>query len=145
MASVRQSGILAWMHLMRVYNKMQQRSLEHTKQYELTPAQFDVLAQLSVAEGITQQELARKLLVTKGNVCGLLDRMSAHDLVKRCDDPEDRRSNRLHLTAKGRALADKVVPAHQAFVLEQLAALSPEEQRFLQMLLRKLDRSLGSE
>ena len=68
----------------------------------VTLPQFDVLATLWHGEGITQQELAERLLVTKGNVVGLIDRLCGAGLIERRDDPADRRANRLHLTKAGR-------------------------------------------
>jgi len=130
------------MHLMRVYSKMQHHSSDHLDDYDLTPAQFEVLAHLSGSQGISQQSLAEKLLVTKGNVCGLIDRMSAQELVERRADPEDRRSNLLFLTGKGVELASAVIPAHEQYIVQHMEALSPEEQRTLGALLRDLDKYL---
>ena len=53
----------------------------------MTLPQFDVLATLWHGEGITQQELASRLLVTKGNVVGLIDRLCTAGLVERRADP----------------------------------------------------------
>src|SRR4029078_8803354 len=97
---------------------------------------------LSADQGISQQILAQKLLVTKGNVCGLISRMEAQGLVERRCDHEDRRSNMLFLTDKGQTLASKVIPAHEQYILDHMAALSSEEQRTLGGLLRDLDKYL---
>lgn len=145
MAGVRHPGVLAWLHLVRTYHKMQRRASDHLGTYNLTLAQFDVLAQLSVNQGISQQALARHLLVTKGDVCGLINRLSERGLVDRREDPQDRRAHKLYLTEAGQNLAVQVVPEHEAFVLEQMGTLNADEQRFLQMLLRRLDRALGTE
>jgi DNA-binding MarR family transcriptional regulator len=130
------------MRLARVYHKIQRRETAHLAKYNLTLAQFDVLAQLSANEGITQQRLADILLVTKGNVCGLVDRMSDQGWIERRADPEDRRSNLLYMTAKGKALADEVVPAHSVMLSEMMNALSQDDQRQLYAMLRHLERSL---
>src|SRR4051812_18049768 len=98
MTGMRHPGLLAWMHLMRVFTKMQQHSMDQLKCYDLTPSQFEVMSRLSASPGITQQALAESLLVTKGNVCGLIDRLEAQKLVERRCDPQDRRSNLLYLT-----------------------------------------------
>ena len=105
----------------------------------LTLPQFDVLANLGMAEGITQQELAERLLVTKGNVCGLLDRMEAVDLVQRKPDQKDRRVNRLHLTRQGRAALQATFPTHLGMVRQYMSVLSGSEQRTLAQLLSRLD------
>ena len=130
------------MRLARVYHKIQRRETVHLAKYNLTLAQFDVLAQLSANEGITQQRLADVLLVTKGNVCGLVDRMSDQGWIERRTDPEDRRSNLLFMTTKGKALADQVVPAHSMMVGEIMNALPQEDRRQLYTMLRNLERSL---
>jgi MarR family transcriptional regulator, organic hydroperoxide resistance regulator len=114
----------------------------HLAQYDLTLSQFDVLAHLLASPGITQQELADRLFVTKGNVCGLLDRMENCQLVERRDDPEDRRAHLLFLTDRGRERIEQVMPIHDRLVQEHMAALSREDQRALMSLLRSLDRSL---
>lgn len=143
MRGVRQPGVLAWLYLIRVHNKIHRSSLEQLACHNLTLAQFDVLAHLSAREGITQQALSERLLVTKGNVCGLIDRLEERKLVVRRNDPEDRRSNLLYLTEEGKALAHKVVPAHEEHIQAEFAALNPEEQRSLLRLLRALDHSLA--
>ena len=139
---LRDTRVVAWLHMMRVSDKMAKLSNEHIRCLGMTGAQFDVLAQLITHEGISQQALSEKLFVTKGNVCGLIGRMEQHDLVKRRPDPNDKRANLLFLTDKGRALAEKVMPEQERFVAQQMSALTPEEEATLRRLLRQLDRSL---
>jgi DNA-binding MarR family transcriptional regulator len=127
---------------MRVYSKMERLSNEHIRHLGMTGAQFDVLAQLSTHEGISQQALSEKLFVTKGNVCGLIGRMEQRDLVERRPDPDDKRANLLFLTDKGRALAEQVMPAQERFVADRMSVLTPGEQATFRTLLRQLDRSL---
>lgn len=137
-----ETGLSAWLYLIRVHDKIQRHSTTHLECYELTPAQYDVLAQLNDAPGIPQQELAQRLMVTKGNVCGLINRMSAHGLVERRCDPQDRRINLLYLTELGQKVAVEAVPAYGKFIREHLETLSADEQRTLEGLLRKLDAYL---
>jgi DNA-binding MarR family transcriptional regulator len=106
----------------------------------LTMAQFDVLAHVGVSPGLTQQELADSLLVTKGNVCQLLDRMEKGDLIERRSEG---RANRLFLTDQGQDLFRRVVPEHEDDIVEKFEALTPGEQAQLLDLLRKLDQSLS--
>ena len=131
--------MLAWLRLVRVAQKVQRIEADHLRGWGLNPAQFDVLAHVGAAEGLTQQELADALLVTKGNVCQLLDKMEQAGLLAR---RQDGRAKRLHLTEAGRALFAEVVPAHEARIAEQLAALPPEGQVQLLGLLRTLDHAI---
>lgn len=131
---------MGWLRLMRIYTKVDRATAEHLRRWGLSVAQFDALARVGASGGMTQQQLADSLLVTKGSVCQLLDRMEGRRWISRRPDG---RTNRLYLTEAGRRLYEAVVPAQEAMVEEKLGALTGEEQRQLHALLRKLDRSLG--
>ena len=126
---------------MRVYQKVGRASSEHLKEWGFSVAQFDVLAHVGATEGITQQELADSLLVTKGNVCQLLDRLEGRGWILR---RQEGRANRLFLTDEGRRLFDELVPVHEAMIAAQFSVLSEEEQAWLYELLRKFDRALNA-
>lgn len=131
------------MRLLRVAQRVERElGTRLRERWGLNNAQFDVLARVGAAEGIVQQRLADSLLVTKGNVAQLLDRMEKRGLIER--RPEGR-IKRLYLTEEGRYLFAEVVPAHEALIDERLSVLSKEEQRQLSAILRKLDRSLYGE
>jgi MarR family transcriptional regulator, 2-MHQ and catechol-resistance regulon repressor len=136
----RRPAVLAWLRLLRVELKVDDALAGQLKGWRLNNAQFDVLAHVGAAEGMTQQELADSLLVTKGNVAQLLDRMEGRGWVLR---RREGRTNRLFLTEEGRRLFSEVVPAHEALIAERFSVLSREEQEQLHELLRKLDRALG--
>ncbi len=144
-AGHRQPTVVSWLRLARVYQKVQQRTQRHLRQFGLTTAQFDVLAQVGSAEGLSQQELARRLLVTKGNVCGLVDRMADAGLVVRRADPDDRRAHRLELTDQGRQLYAVAVPSQEALIAEIFGGLDRDEQRALQAMLRNVDHALDAD
>ena len=105
----------------------------------MTLAQHDVLMTLCHGDGITQQELAERLLVTKANVVGLIDRVGAAGWVERRPDPEDRRVNRLYLTDAGRKLARAAAPGQHALVKKIFGSLTEAELRQLHALLGRLD------
>ncbi len=139
---IRRASVLAWLRLARVYQKVQHASTEQLSAWNLSLAQFDVLAQVSAAEGSTQQVLADRLLVTKGNISQLLTKMERAGLIVR---RREGRISRIYLTEEGRRLVDSVVPRHEDFIAEQFSRLNPEEQFQLLTLLRKLDRALGDD
>ena len=139
LAQKQTGAVLAWMRLARVFQKVDRASAEHLRAWGLSIAQFDVITQVGSAEGITQQELADKLLVTKGNICQLLDRLEQHGLIRR---RQEGRVNHLFLTDAGTRLYQEATPAQEAFITRQFASLAPEEQAQLLTLLRKLDHAL---
>jgi DNA-binding MarR family transcriptional regulator len=137
--NVRTASLLAWLRLVRVFQKVNRASTDSLRYRQLSPAQVDVLANVGSSEGISQQELADALLVTKGNVCQLLDKMESSGLLER---RPDKRVNRLFLTDQGRQVYEDVVPRHDALLAEQFDSLSDSDQRELLRLLRRLDHSL---
>ncbi len=132
-------SVMAWMRLARVFQKIDRASEVHLRPWNLNVAQFDVLARVGAAEGITQQELADRLLVTKGNISQLLDRLERRGLLKRC---QEGRTNTLSLTEEGQQLYAQVVPAQEEMVAQHFSALTSQEVNQLLHLLRKLDRSI---
>ena len=136
-------GVRTWLHLNRIRHTVTRRLTAHLERYDLTPAQFGVLAQLQAVPNISQQALADWLFVTKGNIVGLLNRLEDRGLVERRPDPEDGRTHVISLTEQGTALAARVVPEHEELVAACMAVIAPEEQRTLHQLVHTLDRALG--
>jgi DNA-binding MarR family transcriptional regulator len=137
--SLRRPALLAWLRMARVFSKIDRASSDEMRCRGLSLAQFDVLAHVGAREGVTQQELADALLVTKGNVCQLLDRMERSGLIER---QQDGRSNRLFPTEEGRRVFHSIVPSHEDHIVDKFDVLTAEEQTQLLALLRKLDRAL---
>jgi DNA-binding MarR family transcriptional regulator len=135
---LRGTGVRAWLRLARIYHKFDRATAAHLRRWGLSVAQFDVLAQVGSHPGLTQKDLARALLVTKGNVCQVLDRMEADGLIGR---RREGRAKRLDLTERGAALFAEVVPAQEAWIEQQFGVLDPIARDALLVLLRQLDRS----
>ena len=127
--------------LLRFHNRLERRMAEALGVHGLTLPQFDVLATLWHGEGITQQELAERLLVTKGNVVGLIDRVSTAGWVERRPDPEDRRANRLYLTDAGRKLLAEAWPIQVALIQKIFGTLTEGKLRLMHELLVRLDHA----
>ncbi|MGZ3583488.1 MAG: MarR family winged helix-turn-helix transcriptional regulator [Ktedonobacterales bacterium] len=134
----RRLGVALWGRLARFYERQLRLAGAHLRAWDVSTAQFDVLATVGAHEGITQQELAERLLVTQGNVTQLLDKLEQRGLLRRC--PEGR-TNQLVLTDAGRRLHDDVVPAQEHFQAQQFAPLSLAERQQLLALLRKLQHA----
>ncbi len=136
--SNRSPAVAAWNRLVRLYQKIDHSSELNFRSLALNMAWFDVLARVGAREGLTQNELADSLLVTKGNVSQLLTKLVAENLVQR---QAEGRSQRLFLTSRGRALAAQAVPQQERLLADSFRALSPDEMLHLLRLLRKLEKS----
>jgi DNA-binding MarR family transcriptional regulator len=124
-----------WFRFVRLHRRASNAVAGELKALGLSIPQFDLLSTLTEREGLSQQELAERLYVTKGNVSGLLDRMVEAGLVERRATPDDRRSNALYLTAKGRALAEQGMAAQSAYVARTLGTLEPRDLADLERLV----------
>ena len=131
----RMISILAWFRLSRFYNESIRRSNQHLKKWGLSVAQFDILAQVGASGRICQQDLAEKLLVTKGNVTHMLSKMEMQGWIER---EREWKTKYITLTQSGRALLDEVLPVQEQFQADQFGKLSIEEKKQLLGLLKKM-------
>jgi DNA-binding MarR family transcriptional regulator len=125
--------------LFNFHTRLECRMSEGLAAHGTTLAQYDVVMTLCHGDGITQQELAERLLVTKANVVGLIDRVSAAGWVERRSDPEDRRVNRLYLTKAGRKLASEAQPGQYALIQRIFGTLTEAELRQIHALVGRLE------
>ncbi len=131
-----------WFRFVRLNRSLESAMASRLRAFGLSIPQFDVLSTLSEREGLTQQELAGRLYVTKGNVSGLVDRLVEAGLVERRPIPEDRRSHALHLTESGAALAAHGIAAQRTYVTQTLGTLDPGDVDALErIILRWRDRA----
>ena len=130
-------AVLLWFRLARFYLKNVKESNNHLKKWGLTTAQFDVIVHVGRNKRITQQELADKLVVTKGNVTHLLKKMEELEWIKR---EVEWKNKYLSLTELGQRMYEEIVPIQEQFQQTQFNKLTEEEQKQLLDLLRKLTK-----
>ena len=137
-----QLALSVWVRLLKAHGLML-REVRRRVPVALTLPQFDVLAQLYRRdEGITPGELTRELLVTAGNVTGIVDRLVRLGLAERRPVPHDRRAVRVRLTARGQRLMRRIIPRHRRDVAVLLARVPADDLTRLRDLLGSLARSL---
>jgi MarR family transcriptional regulator, 2-MHQ and catechol-resistance regulon repressor len=130
--------LLVVRELARAYQAFSAYSEAHVRQFELTPAQFDVIATLGNTNGLCMGELGEKTLITKGTLTGVIDRLIHKQLVCRETLSENRRSVLVQLTPEGQAVFDRVFPAHIAHLKERFDKLDASELELLTVLLSRL-------
>lgn len=115
------------------------------ERHGLQVGEFDVLAALRRSGEpyrLTPGQLSRAMMLSSGAMTNRLDRLQAAGLIRREDDPEDRRGIRVALTPAGLALADRAIVDHVAGEAALLQVLSRSERSQLGSLMRKLLASL---
>lgn len=124
LTALQRARIGLWIRLARCYN-LAMRDLRAGLRNECTMPQFDVLAQLNrSSEGLTFSALSERLLVTAGNLTGIVDRLETQGLVRREVNPSDRRQTFIKLTDEGRAYCRRVIPAHEREISNLFGGLS---------------------
>lgn len=131
-----------WLRLLKAHGLLLREARRRVPE-GLTLPQFDVLAQLyRRPEGMTSKELTRELLVTAGNVTGIVERLVRQRLAARRPVPEDRRTVRVVLTARGREAMTRALPRHRRDLARVLSPVPPAELRRLREALGVLLRAL---
>lgn len=107
-------SVSVWLGLLRMHGLIENEVRKGLARDGITLPQFDVLAQLSRAgAGLTATELSRRLLVTAGNLTGIIRRLEADRLVRRETLVQDRRAARIALTPAGKRLVARLIPRHR--------------------------------
>ncbi|PYM91316.1 MAG: MarR family transcriptional regulator [Candidatus Rokuibacteriota bacterium] len=137
-------AVSTWLRLLHAYGVVE-RELRRAVAVHCTFPQFDVLNQLDREPGgLTFVELSRRLLVTAGNLTGIVDRLQDERLVRRTVHPDDRRAFRLTLTAKGRRLIRRAQQRHHRALAALLGDVTQHDLRTLRRLLGRLRTSASA-
>lgn len=103
----------------------------------VTRSQWFVLMHLWRQDGMRQTDLADLLEVEPISVARMLDRLERDDWVERRNDPADRRTKRIFLTAKVKPFLERLRLLGLETQETALAGISREDQqRFMETLLR---------
>jgi DNA-binding MarR family transcriptional regulator len=133
-----------WLRLLTCASLIERRVRAGLREeFGVTLPRFDVLAQLDRApEGLSMGELSDHLMVSNGNVTGLVDRLVEEGLISRTPSASDRRQSRVKLTPAGKRAFDAMTPQHERWIDDMFAGLSRQEMAQLLELLAKLKRSV---
>lgn len=107
-------------------------------EFDITPTLFASLVLIDSNPGLKQADLARAVQLDRSTVVSVIDNLEGRGLVERKRAAEDRRSNALSLTRKGKTLLDKLQPLVEAHEQRLVQNLNPEEQAELVSLLSRI-------
>jgi MarR family 2-MHQ and catechol resistance regulon transcriptional repressor len=130
-------------NIVRTYNQLSPFIDAGLREQHLTATQLNALLVLRMAgqSGLMMNEVGQRLVVTKSNITGLVDRLERQGLVAR-GEHADRRATVVRLTAAGSRLLDRALPGHARQLAALTECLLPDEKRTLVRLLSKLRREL---
>ncbi len=121
--------IRAWLSFIRCFNSVDSVLLNHfSKEFNSSLRRYDVLSALVVhSEGLTMGDLARLLMVTKGNVTAVIRRLQQEKLVLKKTSTSDRRVSLVKVSKKGHNLWAKMHEDYDKIVSILLSGLSHEQ------------------
>lgn len=144
--SLRQKESLKlWIELLRCSSKLEQIIDDKLRQnYGQNISRFDVLSQLTreIDNGLSVGELAGRLIASKGNITGLLDRMQKDGLITKEAKSEDRRSFQVKISKKGASLFKDMAENNANWVESSLKSIDIEHMKEFTQFLSEARNSL---
>ena len=128
--------------VIQLANLLNRRLAPVFEKAKVTPQQWAVLSALAEENApVTLVALARRLVVTKQNMTGMIARLEQLGVAERQGDPNDLRSSRVQLTRRGRSIVEKLRPAYD----EWIRSLAGDEisERELQALTKTVERLIA--
>ncbi len=127
------------LNLIRAGRLLQDRHADSLRGAGMTEAQFNVLVVLeSAADGLNMCDVARRMLVSRAGMSGVVKGLEAKGWIGRHPVPGDARAARLKITEAGLAALEGVMPGHFDYVHNAVACLNDDEKQTLIRLLSRL-------
>jgi len=102
-----------------IYNRLQTQAERYLSRYQLTALQFNLLmlaAYQNEGKGLSQVEIAKRLIVSASNITKLVEKSVQEGLLTRKTNPLSRRENVICITAKGQKRIDTLWPGYDNLV-----------------------------
>jgi DNA-binding MarR family transcriptional regulator len=127
-----------WVRLLRATRLVESETRERFKsKFNVTLPRFDVMAALHrKPDGMLMSEISRFLLVSNGNVTGIVDRLVQDGFIVRSQRNGDRRTSFVRLTAKGHAAFVEMATAHERWINELLGGVNARDAEQLSAKLK---------
>jgi len=135
-----------WLRLLACENLVEQTVRARLRTtFDITLPQFDVLSELEHAgDTLTMSQLSQKLMVSNGNVTGVVDRLERAGYVRRVASATDRRVQYIELTDTGIAMFREMALIHEQWIEELFADLSSSDIKTLVSGLGKAKESVAA-
>ena len=140
----RKNQLRLWLRLLSCTNLITAEIRQRLRgEFEFTLPRFDLMAQLDrEPEGLRLSELSKRMMVTNGNLTGLVERLIEEGYVRRVDDPSDGRASVVRLTKAGTEIFQRLAAAHEAWLATLFDGLSADATERLMKDLAALKRSV---
>ena len=138
----RDSLYFIFLELIRVHYQSTHVLLDKIGVY---PGQPPLLFILNKNDGLSQKEIADKLVIKPSTITVMLKRMESGNLIYRRQDSEDQRISRVHLTEEGRKICEKAFETTKCLQDICFKNFTAEEKIILRRLLLQMRDNLQNE
>src|SRR3954466_11884698 len=112
------------------------------QRFDVTLPRFDLMAQLDKApDGMTLSDVSKRMMVSNGNVTGLVERLCESGHLDRRTSDQDRRVQVIRLTKSGRAEFRRMAAEHEIWIADMFSDLAEKDIREMMRLLAKTKAS----
>ena len=128
-----------WIRMLRLSRTIESALRENLRaEFAATLPRFDVMAALyRFPDGMILTELSRYLMVSNGNVTGIVNRLENDGLVERTLRDGDRRTSVVRLSERGTRSFESMASAHEAWVDAFFSHLAPRDAERLAQQLKQ--------
>jgi DNA-binding MarR family transcriptional regulator len=141
-ASPARPVLRAWLAVVRAYNLCDVVLAERLAEINIRVPEHEILANLLVEPGRSQQQLAARCFTAKSHISTQLATLEARGWVRRDPDPSDARARRLFLTRTGTAMAKRTVAIQTAVVNQMASALQASELAPIESAMHRVSAAL---
>jgi DNA-binding MarR family transcriptional regulator len=129
-----------WIGLLKATKRVENAVRDRLRrEFDTTLPRFDVMAMLQKSgHGLRMSELSSELMVSNGNVTGIIDRLVGDGLVVRVSIKGDRRATLVRLTPKGEAEFGQMATTHESWIAELLGDLAEVDMNHMAVTLIKV-------
>ena len=145
-SKVSKTRLRSWLKILKTSNFIEKKIRERLREdHNTTLPRFDVMSALYRSKkGLKMTEISGALKVSNGNIAGIIDRLVQDGHVLRVQVEEDRRTNLVGLTNKGKTQFEEYANAHETWVNIILEKLSEQEAQKLINLLDTISYNRSS-
>jgi DNA-binding MarR family transcriptional regulator len=134
-----------WIALVRAEKAVVAALTRALQPLDLKLAQLDMLMNLYRHPGMSQHDLARKLLVGRSNITMLLPQLEQRGVLRRQNDAKDKRIMRLFLTEKGEELLMKALAIYTGLIERVMAHSTPAECDRMGAIMLRIEEAMKAE
>ena len=129
----------SWFSVVRTYQECTRRYAQMLQAFDLTLTQFDVLNAIrGLGEHAMPKQIAEQLVVTRGNVTGVVHRLQERGLLLTRNNEHDGRSFFCELTPTGKQVLERARQATATFIDQQLAPFTDDDLRLTERHMNKM-------